>query len=384
MEHKTVSVGKMPVLIIDKVPGDLRITGWDRDEIKAKTNGSMLELVAKGETVTLTCDNDLIVSLPKNTQIEITSVEGDASLRVLTNSLTLTKIGGDLALRNIGQAAIGQVEGDLVVRHATDALKVDFIAGDASVRDVIGDVALSNVGSDLHLRNVQGNINAKVGGDAIFFVQPQNEASYKLESGADILLRLPNSADVEMELSAADDLTVILPDVEDSDENPRTLTLGAGSAKMNISAGADLHVTTRSDDWADMADFDISLPFIGADFPGLPDDFAERISHKMDTFPDDFADRISQKVDKAARKMDEKMRKAEHKVRHAERQVRQSERHVRGMEHRDTHFSWVNKQRRTPPTDPVSDDERLMILQMLQEKKISADDAEKLLSALEQ
>ena len=36
-----------------------------------------------------------------------------------------------------------------------------------------------------------------------------------------------------------------------------------------------------------------------------------------------------------------------------------------------------------PPKPPVSDEERLAILKMLQEKKISAEEAEKLLSALE-
>jgi hypothetical protein len=37
----------------------------------------------------------------------------------------------------------------------------------------------------------------------------------------------------------------------------------------------------------------------------------------------------------------------------------------------------------TPPSDPVSEDERLMILRMLEQKKISMEEAEILLSALE-
>ena len=36
-----------------------------------------------------------------------------------------------------------------------------------------------------------------------------------------------------------------------------------------------------------------------------------------------------------------------------------------------------------PPSEPVSDEERLSILKMLQEKKISREEAEKLLAALE-
>ena len=36
-----------------------------------------------------------------------------------------------------------------------------------------------------------------------------------------------------------------------------------------------------------------------------------------------------------------------------------------------------------PPSEPVSDEERMAILKMLQEKKITAEEAEQLLSALE-
>ena len=38
---------------------------------------------------------------------------------------------------------------------------------------------------------------------------------------------------------------------------------------------------------------------------------------------------------------------------------------------------------RSQPTEPVSEEERMMILQMLQEQKISVDQAEQLLSSLE-
>ncbi|OQX65666.1 MAG: hypothetical protein B5M51_00075 [Anaerolinea sp. 4484_236] len=367
MKQKTLSVGKTPALSIDLVPGDLRITGWDRDEIKAKTNGSALEMTAQDEKVTLSCDGDLILSVPRAAEIKITSVEGDASLRVLGNALKLGKVAGDLALRNIGQAEIEKVNGDLVVRHAANGLQVSQIDGDASVRDVGGDVQLKKIGSDLHLRNVEDSVSTQVGADAVLFINPQEGAKYNIRADSDILLRLPQNADAEMTLSAGSDLLVNLPDVEKSDGTTRTLTLGSGSAKMTLTAGGDLRVTSRADEWASLADFDISLPFIGADFPGIPDDLAEQISRKADV---------------ATRKMDRKIHKAERKIHHAERKMRHAERRAHAHEKRFNRSShWGGEKK---PSDPVSDDERLLILKMLQEKKISADDAEKLLSALEE
>ena len=117
MERKTLSVGKTPELSIELVPGDLRITGWDRDEIKAKTNGNEFEMSAEDEKVTLSCDGDLILSVPMAAGIKIASITGDASLRTLSGSMQLDQVGGDLALRTIGAAKLGEINGDLVLRH---------------------------------------------------------------------------------------------------------------------------------------------------------------------------------------------------------------------------------------------------------------------------
>ncbi len=372
MERKILSLGREKILKIDLVPGDLRLTGWDENEIKAKTNGSSLELLSDGEVVTLSCDNDLVVSLPRHLGIEIGEANGDASLRVLEGVTKLGQINGDLALRNIGDVEINILEGDLVVRHASGALKAEKISGDASIRDIQGEINISNIDGDLHLRNPHSNVNINVGGDIVAYIHPQAGEAYQLKADSDVLLRLPVEADVMLTLSSEADLGVKIPGVEDTDEASRSLTLGTGSAKMNIVAGGDLLVTTRSDDWEDWADFDISLPFIGADFPGLSDDFAEN---------------IAKKAEEAARKVEEKMRQSEYKFRaagrRAERHAKRAERHIERIRFGKHPFQPRAPRRPVAPSEPVSEEERLLILKMLEEKKITAADAEKLLAALE-
>ncbi len=377
MERKTLAVGKKTQLHITEVPGDLRLTGWKESQIKAKTNGNVLELVGEGELVTLTCDNDLILSVPDDADIEIDLVGGDASLRVLDGGVIIKEINGDLALRKVGSVSLDHVSGDLVVRHASGALRVEQLDGDASVRDIQGDVTFNNIEADLHIRDLQASLTAIVEGDVIAYLHPKAGLTYTLQSESDILLRLPAEADAEMTLSAGADLSVNLLGVEEMDGTSRSLTLGAGSAKMDISASGDLLVTSQSDDWAAMADFDISLPFIGADFPGLSDDFGEELRRK--------ADEAARKAEKAARKIEERV------MRQSSRYIRDAERHAvraaRSAEHH-IHFGKGPKpprrpRRPMPPDEPVSDTERLLILKMLEEKKITAADAEKLLAALE-
>ena len=376
MERRTLAVGEKLTLLIKEVPGDLRLTGWRESQIKAKTNGNLLELFGDGEQVTLSCDNDLIVSVPQNAEIQINLVGGDASLRVLDGLLKVKQVEGDLALRNVGSVVLSAISGDLVVRHASGALHLEQLDGDASIRDVQGDVALNGVGGDLHIRDIHANLHAAVDGDVIANLNPQPDSACNIQADGEVLLRLPSDVDATLSLAADGELQVKIVGVDTSEETVHALTLGSGSAAINIAAGGDLLVTSHADDWADMADFDISLPFIGADFPGLSDDFAETISRH--------AEETARKAEKAARKVEEKMRKSEHKFRevelHLARTARNAERHV--------HFSRPPvpprpPRRPMPPDEPVSEGERLLILKMLQEKKITAAQAEKLLSALE-
>jgi len=355
MKSQILKVGKKKSLIIENVPGDLRLTGWDQKEIKAKTNGKQLELTEKDGEIILSCDNDLILSVPKSTQVTINKIKSDASLRSLSGLLQLDQVGGDLALRNVGAVKLGKVKGDLVLRHSKGDFQVERTHGDASIRDLGGSMQAGSLGGDLHLREVRGSLNAEVKGDAVIFITPIDGAEYSLNAGSDILLRLPAKTDAEISLSAGGDLSLNLPGI-DKDEEPSTLVLGSGSVKMTFSADGDLHVTTQSGEWESLADFDIGLPFIGADLPGVPSDLA---------------DQIQRKVEAATRKAMNKAGKSGRKAQKAERRAQREMR--RASHHFDKHKN----------DEPVSGDERLLILKMLQEKKITAEEAENLLAALE-
>jgi hypothetical protein len=96
-----------------------------------------------------------------------------------------------------------------------------------------------------------------------------------------------------------------------------------------------------------------------------------------------FGERISRRVEQAAeraqRKIEAANRRIEQKVHAAERRGRAKVALGIGRWNWDLSPKGVP----VPPKAPVSDEERLAILKMLQEKKISAEDAEKLLAALE-
>ena len=160
-------------------------------------------------------------------------------------------------------------------------------------------------------------------------------------------------------------------------------------AEMLLTAGDDLLVTSQADSWESAADFGVGMrdgsewnlpPF------ELPDDFSERINRRVQAAMEraqahlEAANRHAETAGKRASiKIDAAMRRAEAKARAAEVRSRRGQAAVR-----IGRWNWDASPHKAAQTSaPVSDEERLSILKMLQQKKITIEEAEKLLAALE-
>lgn len=381
MLKKTLAIGSATKIRITAAPGDLRVTGWERDEISARTDGDVLDLAMGADEVTVSCDGDLILSIPRRLMLDLGAVSGDADLRELPSGLTVGEVEGDLSLRLVGAASISSVMGDMDARESgpinVDAIHSDLSVrggkGDLNVRSVDGDVSLhemqgsvnlDSVSDDLYVRGMTGSLNARVEDDAVLYLQPSSAQAVNVTAEGDILLHMSARASAALNLSAgrAEDIRVEMPGVPKRDgSNPRILTLGSGGAAINLKAEGDVMVTSRESDWESAAEFDF-----GGSWP-LPDDFSERVNRRVQ----EATRRATQKAEAAARRVAAASQQIERKA-----QARVNMKMGR--------WNWdLTPRGSIPPVEPVSDVERMTILRMLQEKKISAEDAEKLLSALE-
>jgi hypothetical protein len=414
MQQQTVSVEPSVPVRVGAVAGDLRVAGWERSEIMAKTDGDELTLAVDGGEARVSCDENLILYLPRPAALIVESVAGDASLQAMHGSLRLGPVAGDVtmndvgpvdadtvagdaSLRNVGAVSAKSISGDLTLRGSKGACAIENIGGDASLRDVNGDLAIQNVGSDLYARSVRGSVNVNAGADVALYLEPLPGHVYNATAGDDILVRLPREANIELHIVGrdAEDVHVDIPGVELSGESAAyDFTIGPQTdniAKMYLTATDDLLVTCQADAWDSAADFGVGMADSGdwniPPIPPLPPDFSERINRRVQAA----MERAQVHIEEAGRraevagrrtslKMEAAMRRAEAKARAAE------VRHRRGaqMNLNISRFNWDLIPRGSAETgQPVSDEERLAILRMLQEKKISMEEAEKLLAALE-
>ncbi|MDP2995021.1 MAG: hypothetical protein Q8N46_07885, partial [Anaerolineales bacterium] len=100
MKMRTITINSAPGVLVRALTGDLRVAGWDRNELMAKTDGDMLELVPGSDPLIISCDEDLILYVPRGANVKVEKVAGDAILQALNGPVTLGPVAGDLTMND--------------------------------------------------------------------------------------------------------------------------------------------------------------------------------------------------------------------------------------------------------------------------------------------
>ena len=376
MIQKMIPLDGVRLVNINLVQGDLQIIGWERAEMAAKCDADALSVHSHGDELDLDCEDDLALYVLAGTEVHVLEAEGDCDIRAMEGALRLRKLDGDCSLRNVGSVHIDDLEGDLTVRNCAGGIKVLRAEGDASLKDISGDAHLSLEG-DLTLRGHEGSLWAKCGGDAALYLRPAPESNIYVLAEGDILVHVPAKLESTISLKAGDngDIRVDMPGVKPVEPGAeRKVVLGSGQVPVTLEAQGEVIITSRED----AAGF--TGP--GINLNGIPEDLEERIQRiteeaaqkamEAGSMATGLSELIQARVERAMHKVEEKMKSAEQRARHSGVGFRpgpaQPPRPVPPI---------------TPPSQPVGEEERMAILKMLQEKKISVADAERLLNALE-
>lgn len=374
---KTISAGRTPRIILENISGDLSLVGWEGEDILLKGDEDELTYEQDGDKVTISSEDDLSIRVPKNASVSIQRVEGDASIRGVMGGIELKEIVGDLSIRDVDSVSIDTIQSDFSLRGAKGNLSIKSAHSDVSIRDVDGNVSLDSVADDLALRDVRGNVSANVAEDVVLYLNPRPGNMYAITSGDDILLVMPPKANATLTLSA-DEIDIEWKGIiNDDDATSRVLTLGDGSASITLSAGGDIRVTNQSNAGDTAEDFG-NFAGIGMDWSG----FGDRISRQVDQVTNRAIKQADESVNRAIKQADEALRRATTSRKRTEERVERKTRAALNV----GRWSWDLSPKGVPmpPKQPtVSDEERVLILKMLQEKKITAEEADKLLSALE-
>ena len=406
MDKQFVTTSASPQIQLD-ISGDLRLKGQDQFEVVAKADDPEgLTLETQDDRVVIRSTDNCLVRAPYDSIVHIQAVHGNASIKALEGDLTIDQINGDLEIRNLGNIQIGKVKGNLASKNVEGNLSIGSVNGEVSARRVQGDFTVTeSVNGNLNLSDVGGSAKVKARGNIMLRLDPAPGHDYEFSCHGNLFCRLSNDASAEISVPKASQVMVNLPGIRASApvHAPYALTLGEGDAKVTLSADGNVILNTRAPDW-DMEDFDLDL---SSEVEGMADAVSQQISQQVDSqvrmieeqlnaqlsslsmrlsaaklsadqtrkiedrareASERAAARAQERVRRAQEKMELKMAAAQRKMEAKARAYAKAGRHSR----RSRSFSYhAPHTPPTPPGEPVSEDERLVILHMLEEKKIN-------------
>ena len=382
MDQIALSTGESPAITVETVGSDLRLSGWDQSQFHAEsTSQGSLHARERDGGIVLRADNDCTVHVPRRAVLKIATVGGDAKVKNVEGSIRIERVGGDLTLRQVGGVSVGRVGGDLSAKKVLGSLSAEMIGGDLSARSVDGDVSAKTM-ADLYLRDVSGGIRATASGDVVLSVGFVVGRVYEVQASGDVVLRVPPNTSAKFVLQSAGDISVDLAAAGvEGNSLQKVVTVGEGAAQVTVKATGDVSLTTQATDPDAMGDFGDHL---GREFGvmafGSKVD-TEKIAARARAAAERAADTARRKGEAARRRAEAKIESAQ---RRAERMSERAERTRRKTGSFVLRFDAAHPgQPPAPPVPPVSDEERLAVLKMLEQGKITVAQAEKLLAALE-
>ena len=391
------------------IGGDLRLAGADAPEVFIESGDSVtVDSEPGGARVRVSTLGDCSLRVPRQARLTLESVGGDARpVKDVAGPLVIGAVGGDLMLRRTGPVQAGQVGGDVSAREIAGPFNLAGAGGDVSAREIAGPFSSGFVGGDLSVREARAGAEGEAGGDVILNLNFAPGQAYRFRANGDLICRVPPGASARLAITCNGELSVDVPGARQEPAEAGTLViLGDGAAEVQLASNGDVTLS------------DVTITSSGVAESG--DDFGENLAAQIEAQvaakmaeverelnaqfgelnlnlsglgrlnAQDIAARARRAAEAARRKQEAAQRKVEAAQRKAERVAeRVAER--TGRTRRGWGFTIgapmpprpAAPPRPPAPSEPISDQERLTILRLLEQGKISAGDAEKLLAALE-
>ena len=401
MTSQTFEVSEAPTLTVPECLGDLSIKGTDGTSITVKASG-------EPKDVEITQEEDAVV---------INVVRGDLRIKGVNGNLTVGEVNGDASLRDATEMTIDQVHGDLRARHVGGDLTVQSVAGDARIDDVSGKVAIGQVGSDLKAGGVIGGLDANAVGSDVHLSAPFEPGTvYNVRAGSDLIVDIPEDASLRFTCQAGGGVRANIPDVELLKEGGSVIgVMGTGEATLNAQVGGRVLIKMPGTESKYAQDFDVDIdlsflegldelgPMIEARVSEAMANLEVRLEEGLQHIDGDriraHVERATERATRAAERIAERAQQAaEREAERARRTAaREAERSRMRAEHAERRWQRASGHRpptppapTAPPTPPIHPaprdedlrEERLQVLRMVEEGKITAEEAANLLSAL--
>lgn len=403
MKRYLFETSEIPKITIEKIMGSLRIKGWYQNTFLIDTDlPDSLEIDQHENSFTVNSKSDCLFRVPLKSEIIIEDIAGDLVVKSLDNSLTIENVDGQIILKSVGSTLIEKVNGNLSLKQIEGNLNIESAFGNVVIRDIDGDLILEDGKGDFNFSGTSQNMDINTMGNANITLEPEYDGNYNINVKGDMIFRLDSTINANVKfISHAKTIHINTREQKEeiaqkeyeiiSDQDNCIILL---EAKGSIRFFED-QLQDHLEDSLNFNHLDL-LGGLEGNLTSLADNITQQVTENLNMSISSFTDQISNitsnigdnkstiananKDLKLKRRKLQEMAKNQREVAHGARKTALRARKL-GRKKKILKYQTYHKDKKN--TDPVSDQERQKILQMLQDKKININQAEILLAALE-
>lgn len=409
MVERKMETSAAPDVVVESCLGNLKVRGDATGEVRVlvEETEDELQFRRRGETVSVALPEDGTLVCPPGTHLTVKEVLGNLRVDGVTGELevgtasanaaftgtgpvTLQQLAGNLAVKGLiggltaqeikgnaaldrtaGTVALQRVAGNLTAEDAEGELTVQEIKGNARVRYVEGKLTLRDVSGNLSADGLQGGLEAeRVRGNVRLGPPFTPDATYRVEANGNLMLTLPPDADLSLSLRAAGRVHSSVPGLSlEADGQRFSAVLGSGGSR--IEARVKGNVTVRSLEPGESSEVGAGLDELGAQIEWQVHEAVAELTTRLESSLGRFDGeavrrRVTEATEQARRKAERAAERARMRAERAERRWRRA-----------------SGEREQPHPKPASDEERLRVLRMVEEGRLTPEQATDLLAALE-
>ncbi|MBP7999361.1 MAG: hypothetical protein KA314_01200 [Chloroflexi bacterium] len=419
MSEKRFTTDKAPVVIITEANRDVVVKGWGEHLVTIE--GSQVEAAESEKGITIRGLGDLVVMVPHAAALSILQCHRDLAVKGVEGEVVIGTADRDVVLRRTGNVTIGQVHHDLVIRDASGNIQVEQVNGDFSLRDVrdvvlgtvygdfsgrdidgrfiakeiMGDMSLRGVAGDVNLgvihrdttlKGLEGLVNLAQSMGDVRLNGPLSPGKHQLQCQRDLVLRWPEGS--PLTLTATAPKIVNRLELDDVNEENETVSgqIGEGGPVLFLTANRSVILKPSEmvdEKWFKFAfddnEFDVDMNFsmedLGAKISGEVNKRMADVRQRMAQMSAEMEHRIGTEF---AGKFEAQ---AQHWAEKAEKALSQAEKALK--QNRQKAAAAATPASTPAAKTPISPEEKLKILKMLEKGVITVDEANNLLTALE-
>lgn len=248
----TFAVNGSDKLELHNMEGEIRVTGWDRNQVRIiadiddedgylslNTSGSTIKVKTKWKYGPSSVDYQ--ISVPASMGLNLHGVSTDVYLEGVGGEVTVETIEGEIGVRGgSGIINLQTVEGEIVIRDARGTIRASTAEDDITVVNAEGDIYVETFEGDILLdgvdsKQVQGST---LDGDIYYQGTVRDGGRYRLTThDGDVHMMIPGNANATVVVATVDgDFETDFPiTVEDYHGGHRlSFVLGSGKAQCEL------------------------------------------------------------------------------------------------------------------------------------------------------